>query len=105
MSKRCPVVTFAVVLFFLVAAPVLRAQDVPKVEVGIQVTALNLGDFKLAVPNLGDSQRGVGGRRPDRRGFPSGSAWACGAGTVRQKAIATVAAGPRRIISRAARAA
>ena len=62
MSKRCPVVTFAVVLFFLVAAPVLRAQDVPKVEVGIQVTALNLGDFKLAVPNLGDSQRGVGGR-------------------------------------------
>lgn len=62
-SKRCPVVTFAVALFFLcVAATRSQAQDAPLIEVGVQVTALNLGDFKLAVPNLGDSQRGYGGR-------------------------------------------
>lgn len=61
-SHRCPVVTFAFVLFSLLCVPALQAQDTPKVEVGIQVTALNLGDFKLAVPNLSESQRGVGGR-------------------------------------------
>lgn len=61
-SHRCPVVTFAFVLFSLLCVPALRAQDTPKVEVGIHVTALNLGDFKLAVPDLSESQRGVGGR-------------------------------------------
>jgi hypothetical protein len=61
-SHRCPVVTLALVLLSLFCAPMLQAQDTPKVEVGIQVTALNLGDFKLAVPDLSESQRGVGGR-------------------------------------------
>ncbi len=61
-SHRGPVVTLAFVLLSLLCAPALRAQDTPKVEVGIHVTALNLGDFKLAVPDLGGSQRGVGGR-------------------------------------------
>lgn len=61
-SHRCPVVTFALVLLALFCAPALQAQDTPKVEVGIQVTALNLGDFKLAVPDLSESQRGFGGR-------------------------------------------
>ncbi|MBI1764633.1 MAG: porin family protein [Acidobacteria bacterium] len=61
-SHRCPVVTLMLVLFTLLCAPALQAQDTPKVEVGIQVTALKLGDFKLAVPDLGGSQRGVGGR-------------------------------------------
>ena len=61
-SNRCPVVTFAVLLFCLCAVSATNAQDTPKVEIGVQVTALNLGDFKLAVPDLGDSQRGAGGR-------------------------------------------
>jgi len=61
-SNRCLVVTFAVLLFCLCAASATHAQDTPKVEIGVQVTALDLGDFKLAVPDLGDSQRGVGGR-------------------------------------------
>jgi hypothetical protein len=51
----------ALVLSCLLAST-LNAQDVPKLEIGIQVTALNLGDFKLAMPDLSESQRGVGGR-------------------------------------------
>jgi hypothetical protein len=60
--NRCPVVMLAVLLFCLYAVPAAQAQETPKVEIGVQVTALDLGDFKLAVPDLGDSQRGVGGR-------------------------------------------
>lgn len=61
-SNRCLVVTFAVLLFCLCAVSATNAQDTPRVEIGVQVTALDLGDFKLAVPDLGDSQRGAGGR-------------------------------------------
>lgn len=61
-SNRCPVVMFVVMLFCLCTVPVTSAQETPKVEIGVQVTALDLGDFKLAVPSLGDSQRGAGGR-------------------------------------------
>lgn len=62
-SPRCPVVTLALVFLWLgVVSATSQAQDAPFIEIGVQFTALDLGDFKLAVPALGDAQRGFGGR-------------------------------------------
>lgn len=61
-SKRCPVVTLSLAALFFGWTANARAQEAPKLEIGIQVTALKLGDFKLAVPDLSESQRGAGGR-------------------------------------------
>ncbi len=66
LSKRCPVATpsamMAVAFFLLLAAPQSRAQEAPRVEIGAHVTALNLGDFRLRIPDLSKSARGAGGR-------------------------------------------
>ena len=62
LSKRCPVVTLSLVALCLFITTNAHAQEAPKLEIGVQVTALNLGDFKLAVPDLSESQRGAGGR-------------------------------------------
>jgi hypothetical protein len=61
-ANRCPVVTLAALLFCLCVVRAAQAQETPKVEIGVQFTALDLGDFKLAVLSLSDSQRGVGAR-------------------------------------------
>jgi hypothetical protein len=52
----------ALVFFLCLIAPRTHAQEVPRVEVGLHVTALNLGDFRLQIPDLSRSQRGAGGR-------------------------------------------
>jgi hypothetical protein len=63
LSRPCPVLMTAFVsLFVLFAAPRSPAQETPRVEVGVHVTALNLGDFRLRVPDLRTTERGAGGR-------------------------------------------
>jgi len=62
LSKKCPVVMAAITFFVLLAAPQARAQESPRLEIGAHVTALNLGDFSLRIPDLGKSERGAGGR-------------------------------------------
>lgn len=62
LSKKCPVVMTAITFFVLLAAPPARAQESPTLEIGAHVTALNLGDFSLRVPDLGKLERGAGGR-------------------------------------------
>jgi outer membrane protein with beta-barrel domain len=52
----------AVFFFAVIFASQSSAQEVPRVEIGVHVTTLNLGDFKLKVPDLSKSERGVGGR-------------------------------------------
>jgi hypothetical protein len=52
----------AITFLVLLAAPQVCAQETPRVEVGLHVTTLNLGDFKLKIPDLSKSERGAGGR-------------------------------------------
>ncbi len=61
-SKQCPVLMTALVFFLFLVAPQSHAQEVPRVEIGVHVTALNLGDFRLRIPDLSRSERGAGGR-------------------------------------------
>jgi len=61
-SKQCPVLMTALVFFLFLVTPQSHAQEVPRVEIGVHVTALNLGDFRLKVPDLSRSERGAGGR-------------------------------------------
>ena len=62
-SKNCPVVTLSLLaLCLFITANAYAQSEAPRLEIGLQVTALNLGDFKLALPDLSKSQRGAGGR-------------------------------------------
>ncbi len=62
-SKRCPVMTLSLLaLCLFITANAYAQSETPRLEIGVQVSALNLGDFKLAVPDLSESQRGAGGR-------------------------------------------
>lgn len=61
-SKQCPVLMTVLAFFLIPAAPTAFAQEVPRVEIGAHITAINLGDFRLKVPDLKKTERGAGGR-------------------------------------------
>ncbi|MDX2033369.1 MAG: hypothetical protein SF339_22025 [Blastocatellia bacterium] len=61
-SKQCLVAMTAIAFFLSIAASQTRAQELPRLEIGVHVTALNLGDFKLKIPDLSKSERGAGAR-------------------------------------------
>lgn len=61
-SKQCLVAMTAIAFLLLLPATQVRAQEVPMFEIGAHVTTLNLGDFKLKIPDLGKSERGAGAR-------------------------------------------
>ncbi len=50
----------ALVLVCLFSAA--QAQEVSRLEIGVHVTALSLGDFKLKVPDFSKTERGAGAR-------------------------------------------
>ncbi|MFN0087863.1 MAG: outer membrane beta-barrel protein [Blastocatellia bacterium] len=61
-SKQCLVAMTAIAFLLFLNATRIHAQEVPRLEIGAHVTALNLGDFKLKVPDLSKSERGAGAR-------------------------------------------
>jgi hypothetical protein len=60
--KKCPAMAMLILFFLLPAAPQICAQEAPRFEIGAHVTALDLGDFRLRVPDISKSERGAGGR-------------------------------------------
>jgi Outer membrane protein beta-barrel domain len=59
--KRHPLALGLPLLCLLLSATAY-AQDVPRVEIGLQVTSLKVGSFRLEIPGFDETQRGFGGR-------------------------------------------
>ncbi len=60
-QKRHPLALSLALLCSLLGATAY-AQDVPRVEIGVQATWLKVGSFRLEIPGFDETQRGFGGR-------------------------------------------
>ena len=62
MKRKQHPLALSLALLCTLLSATAYAQDVPRVEIGAQVTAIQLGSFRLAVPGFEETQRGFGGR-------------------------------------------